>query len=122
MQDILQRLREAGRQRAVLLEQLAMWGEVQAQGIDPDDVQSFGFDPSLLTLDQKRAYREAVRLGKADPVTGERECRSDPLHPYTGKRLPNGHYRARVYNYVTLKDGRRITLSPLVKAPPCLDD
>ena len=75
---------------------------VQAQGIAVDTVDRWGFEPEWLTPRQKADARRAVMLGK--------------LHPYSGERLPNGHYLPKVYNFVRLKDGGRVKLDPMLEA------
>jgi len=61
-------------------------------------------DPSAdpAASDLEADARRAVMLGKP--------------HPYTGERLPNGHYLPKVYNFVRLKDGSRMKLDPMLEA------
>jgi|WetSurMetagenome_2_1015567.scaffolds.fasta_scaffold84162_2 hypothetical protein len=96
-----------------LYKQLDLWAAVAAQGIVVENVASFGFDPKLLTDAQVHDIRFTAHLGFPDPISGVRE---HPDRPYTGNKLPNGHYECRAYNYVRLKDGSRRTLDPMLKA------
>ena len=47
MSEVLERLRAANAEQAKLYDQLRMWGDVTAQGIDPDDVRAFTVDPKF---------------------------------------------------------------------------
>lgn len=115
MKTILDRMAEHTLERMRLLQQLHLWACVAEQGIDLDTVESFGFSEKLVTWAQQAAYRNAVRRGQPDPVTGQREPYTN--NPYRGtERLPSGRYRCRVYNYVRLKDGTTTTLDPMLKA------
>jgi hypothetical protein len=131
-QEIMARLRERHEERGKLLAQLEMWAKVKAQGIDPETVDRFGFDPKLLTPEQRRAYRNAAQGswydidGKRaktlcaakrfrrlpDPITGRIED-YDPAHPYTGPRLSNGHHACLIYNYLIMKDGTKRPINPI---------
>jgi hypothetical protein len=118
VKEVLDHIDELNRERESLLSQLRqlrMWDKVMAQGIKSEEVACFGFDPKLLTREQRRDFYVAGRDRRPDPITG----RMEPFNtePYTGERLPNGRYRFRIYNYVKLKSGVRVTLDPPV-APP----
>jgi hypothetical protein len=110
-QQLLTSIREREAERGRLLAQLDLWANVQAQGIEIDTVDRFGFDPSLLTRKQKQAARKASMFGRRDPITGQVE-----KGLYQGDRLPNGHYTCRVFNYVRHHDGTQTILDPLLKA------
>jgi hypothetical protein len=87
------------------LAQLDLWAKVQAQGIDIDTVESFGFSEEFLTTKQKF---EAQRAYVRNRVTAT---------PWRGtKRFANGHYECVVYNYVRHHDGTKTILSSLLKA------
>ena len=101
-QKLLAGIRQKQAERDRLLPQLELWATVQAQGIAVDTVDRWGFEPEWLTPRQKADARRAVMLGKP--------------HPYTGERLPNGHYLPKVYNFVRLKDGSRMKLDPMLEA------
>jgi len=101
-QKLLAGIRQKQAERDRLLRQLELWATVQAQGIAVDTVDRWGFEPEWLTPRQKADARRAVMLGKP--------------HPYTGERLPNGHYLPKVYNFVRLKDGSRMKLDPMLEA------
>jgi hypothetical protein len=103
-QGIMARIQSREKERAYCLAVLDLWVQVQAQGIKPEAVQSFGFADTLLTEAQKRQrYFRKIRLG-ADPYV---------------ERLPNGGERLRVYNYIRLKDGTTRQLNRKRTPPPC---
>lgn len=101
-QQLLADIRQKQSERDRLLRELGLWAAVQAQGIAVDTVDRWGFEPEWLTPRQKADAQRAVMLGKS--------------HPYTGERLPNGHYLPKVYNFVRLKDGSRVKLDPMLEA------
>jgi len=57
MQEIIDRIQARLEEQKVLLRTLAMWGKVKEQGINPDDVKSFGFDPELMTVAERNEAR-----------------------------------------------------------------
>jgi hypothetical protein len=81
-------------ERTRLMAVLQMWGEVVAQGINSDDIKSFGF--SLQFVKKERFDKE----------------------PWYGKWVGNTRTCPEWYNYVTLKDGTKVPLEVYVKAPP----
>lgn len=102
MQETIDRIRARDRERQFLLAELELWAQVEKQGIDPETVDVFGFDLSALTSKQKREF--------------DKQYRRTGVSPHTGERLPDGRYRAKVHNYVRLKDGSRVLLDPILKA------
>lgn len=101
-QQLLTDIRQKQSEHDRLLGELELWAAVQAQGIVVDTVDRWGFEPEWLTPKQKAEAQRAVMVGKP--------------HPYTGERLPNGHYLPKVYNFVRLKDGSRVKLDPMLEA------
>lgn len=101
-QQLLADIRQKQSERDRLLREVELWAAVPAQGIAVDTVDRWGLEPEWLTPRQKADAQRAVMLGKS--------------HPYTGKRLPNGHYLPKVYNFVRLKDGSRVKLDPMLEA------
>jgi hypothetical protein len=81
-------------ERSRLMAVLQMWGEVVAQGINSDDIKSFGF--CLAFVKKERFDKE----------------------PWYGKWVGNTRSCPEWYNYVTLKDGTKVPLEVYVKAPP----
>lgn len=53
-------------ERDALLDQLRLWAEVQEQGLNPEDVHSFLFEPCFLSLKQKRDRMQAAMFRKPD--------------------------------------------------------
>lgn len=102
MQATIDRIRARDAERRYLLAVLELWAQAEKQGIDPETVEAFGYDPKLLTPQQKREV--------------ERKRQRTGIDPHTGKRLENGHYRSKVHNYVRFKDGSRVLLDPILKA------
>jgi len=90
---ILDRLRRDEHERAYCYAVLDLWARVQDQGIEIESVSMFGYDPAL-------SAKAPTRKQQASCV----------------EVLPNGERRLRVYNYVSLKDGTRTTLDPVLKA------
>ena len=97
-----------------LVEKLALWESVKAQGIDINTVETFGFDEKLLTKAQKFEIKRASVRGQRDPVSGVHE--HNTVHPFCGNRLAHGPYVSRVFNYVRHHDGSTTTLNPMLKA------
>ena len=89
-------------QRQSLLSQLQMWAEIEKQGVDPEEVVSFGWNSSYVP---PRMWTEAERTLNPErfPWFGQwlfRSCK--PLY----------------YNYLNMKDGSIRKLLPFVKAAP----
>ncbi len=103
--DVMARIKRNSREREFCLSVLDLWANVQAQGIEIESVDKFGYDPKRLTkADKAKAARARfyVRNG------------SNP-DPFV-VRLPNGSHRLTVYNYVRHHDGTTTTLAPMLKA------
>ncbi len=101
--DVLKRIKRNTQSRDYCLAVLDLWAHVQEQGIEIEAVESFGFDEKFLSAaDKQKAHKHWLRTQSNLFVT----------------RLPNGRHRLNVYNYVRLKDGSVVTLSPVLDAPP----
>lgn len=83
---------------------LDLWARVQAQGIDVNSVDVFGFSEKRLSPRDQHKARLASRL-----------LAYGGQHPFL-ERLPNGHTRPRVHNYVRHRDGTVTTLDPMLEA------
>lgn len=92
MNEILARIEAKIKEQQQLLRTLSMWNEVRIQGIDPDDVLSFGFDESLMTHKDKMEARRKNVFWFKTPITN-------------------------THNFVRLKDGMKISLNPPIKNP-----
>ena len=94
--EVISRMRRNEREREHCLKMLYLWGEVEAQGIDIGQVASFGFADRALTDREKRDLR---------------------FHPdkYI-ETLASGKTRARLHNYVRIRDGTVKRLCPMLKA------
>ena len=88
------------KEQARLYRILDLWAAVQAQGTEPDEVDSFGFDLKLLTPTLERKRRQGMVRGH---------------DPYVD-RLPPGQYRPLIFNYVGLKAGGIRPLHPVLEA------
>ena len=100
--DVLARVKRNERERAYCLDVLDLWANVQGQGIEIETVDKFGYDPKLLSGDDKRKAQIHWRQYQCDPYV---------------TRLPNGSHRVLVYNYVRHFDGTTTPLNPMLKAP-----
>lgn len=107
--EVIERIRHKSRERDYCLAVLELWAQVQAQGIDPEAVDAFGFDSKLLTGKDKRAYQQSSLPG------------GGPGGQFMERRR-NGSYRMLLYNYVRLKDGTTQSLNPMLKAVYHCDD
>lgn len=97
-------------EQALLLRTLAMWNKVRLQGIDPDDVKSFGFDPTLMTVKERNeARRKNLGFGW------------NANNPYNWPISRNEEGQARIiglkHNFVRLHSGEKVKLSPMVDRP-----
>lgn len=102
----------------VLLRQLAMWAKVREQGISPEAVDVFGFDPKLMTDDERRtAKAETVKrnrgLGVFIVCNDNQNPFGWPIEDMNGKRT----IRTLRYNFVRLKTGETVKLSPMIDRP-----
>ena len=128
--EIVSKLQE----RDVLLETLAMWKQVEAQGIDPEAVDRFSFDPHIQTDEEAKAAEQwwfethAAKLPTKNKLSGLvrsrvgllRDSGFDRLNPYGGvpiKEDGKTFYRSAKYNVVILRDGERRKLSPPIDNP-----
>jgi len=97
-------IRAKQQERDHLLTVLEMWEQVEAQGIDPEAVKSFTFDPSLLTPEQKRFRSREIAERRGDPFVGEITMTDD------GRRVAS----VKMFNVVRMRDGRRVVLEPMI--------
>jgi hypothetical protein len=99
-EETLARIKARRDEQARLYRILDLWAAVQAQGTEPEEVRSFGFDPKLLTPTLDRERRQGMARGH---------------DPYV-ERLPTGQHRPLIFNYVRLKAGGIRTLHPVLEA------
>lgn len=101
LQEKLDSIKALHAEQDRLIRTLDLWAAVQAQGIEPEEVECFGYNPALLPpiLKRKRSY--AMRLGGGEPAIA---------------RQPDGTYRISLYTFVRLKAGGTKTLDPPLKA------
>jgi hypothetical protein len=95
---LIEKLQEATDEQRSLLDQLRLWHEVQAQGINPEDVAAFTLKEEWIP-DAKK-YRTEGRKLQHTP------------NPYVES---NG--RLKLYNAVKLKDGSYKQLNPPLRRP-----
>lgn len=114
MQAQISRLNQLNDERNKLMKQLEMWAEVKAQGISPDDVDVFGFDPKLVTPEELNEARKAVRKAVYMFVPT-----NDNPYNFPTYRNEQGQLRYKVlkYNYVRLNDGTKKRLIPMIERP-----
>lgn len=55
--EVLDSISKSEGERRFLFAVLAVWVEVERQGVDPDDVTCFGFDPAFLDPRERQEYR-----------------------------------------------------------------
>lgn len=96
-EQIISELAEQVREQAHLISVLQMWGKVEAQGFDPEQVESFTFWEPFATLADKRVRDRARHAFRPDPFV------------HDGQVLK--------YNCVKLKDGTRHKLDPMIPRP-----
>ena len=94
---IIADLKEKSAERDVLIRTLEMWNQVEAQGIEPEDVAGFTFKEEWITTAQKRERLNVARYLYSDP--------------FVDKNIP------KIYNAVHMKDGTWRKLDPSIKAP-----
>jgi len=99
-EETLARIKARREEQARLYQILDLWAAVQAQGVEPEEVESFGFNPKLLSPTLERERRQAMVRGH---------------DPYV-ERLPTGQHRPLIFNYVRLKAGGSRTLHPVLEA------
>lgn len=101
-------------EQLVLLRQLAMWAEVQKQGVSPETVDVFGFDPKLMTDDERREARRAAHA-KFETRLSYRDNNPYcwPVEHVNGRLT----IRVRRYNFVRLKTGEQVRLTPMIDRP-----
>ena len=92
-----------------LLRTLAMWDKVKAQGINPDDVASFGFDPKLMDAKERHEARRKNWSVYSDN------------NPFGWPVVRNEQGQAMIvgmkHNFVRLHSGEKVKLSPMVDRP-----
>ena len=106
MTELVESLEEKNKERDYLISVLKLWAHVQEQGIDPDNVDTFGYSPMYLTPEQKKQWHQkCVRSGVPSRA-----------HTYY---LTFADYREvpMVHNYVRLKTGEVKVLDPMLPVP-----
>ena len=94
MNEILTRIEAKCKEQQSLVQILKMWNEVRIQGIDPEDVATFGFDDNMMTPKECIEERRKIRLFQ----------RHTPLH-------------IQKYNFIRLKDNTQVRLNPMIDIP-----
>jgi hypothetical protein len=94
--DVIARIRRNQRDRDYCLAVLDLWAQVQEQGIEIGQVESFGFDTRILSPSEERLFRR-------------------DFGAYV-ETLPSGQKRPCFYNYVRRCDGSATPLDPMLKA------
>lgn len=113
MQAQIDRLNQLNDERNKLMKQLEMWAKVKAQGISPDDVDVFGFDPKLVTPEELNEARKAARKQMLLVPTND-----NPYNfPIYRNEQGQARYKVLKYNYVRLKDGTKKRLTPMIERP-----
>jgi hypothetical protein len=89
------------------------------QGINADDVSTFGFDPKLMTEDERR---EARRAANAKFETRGRYTDNNPylwpVEDLNGRRT----IRTLRYNFVRLNTGEQVRLTPMIDRPDAISE
>ena len=66
--DVMARIKRNSREREFCLAVLDLWANVQAQGIEIESVDKFGYDPKRLTnADKAKAARSPLHAGRLEP-------------------------------------------------------
>jgi hypothetical protein len=65
--DLIDSLQKKNAERALLLDTLRLWDEVKAQGIEPEEVESFSFRDEYLTARERGVHYQYAR--KIFPAT-----------------------------------------------------
>ena len=77
-EETLARIKARREEQARLYRILDLWAAVQAQGTEPEEVQSFGFDPKLLTPTLERERRQGMRGATIHTSNGCRLASTGP--------------------------------------------
>jgi len=93
---LIESIHEKQRKADILLQQLRLWREAEAQGIDSSQGGSFGLDTRLFTLKERREYH---------------------LHGHRFMvREVSGAVRLLLYNCFWYPDRRQVRLDPMLEA------
>jgi hypothetical protein len=113
METTLKKIERKISEQQLLLRTLSMWNSVRLQGIDPEDVKNFGFDYTMMTIQERN---EARRKNRLSGVLGW--CQTNPYN-WVSHRNADGQecIRPLIYNYVRLKDGNKVRLFPMIESP-----
>lgn len=113
MNEILDRIKKNREEFDSCIRQLEMWEKVKQQGINPEDVQSFTFDPTLVSFTETRRLRRNAVYGNGAFWT--------PTNPYHWPMVEDAEGCRRIkpykFNIVILKNGERKQLNPVIDAP-----
>lgn len=92
-----------------LLSMLAMWDKVKEQGIDPEVVKSFGFDPELMNASDRNQARREARRNHGD------DTKTNPFGwPVSANEDGSRVIMTAKFNFVRLKTGEKVKLSPMI--------
>lgn len=111
MQKTIESLNAKLDEQKQLLRTLAMWGKVQEQGINSDDVASFGFDPTLMDAKERNEARRSNR------VMGSFSNHNPFGWPVTRNAEGQSVIVGLKHNFVRLHSGEKVKLSPMVDRP-----
>ena len=112
MQAILDKINAKNQERDLLLKTLEMWHQVTLQGINPDDVDRFTFDYTLMSgieLSKQRRISQRLYL----PFSNSNPFGWPIEYNEAGSRV----IRSKKFNVVIMKNGDRVKLNPIIDAP-----
>ncbi len=111
MQTTLNKIESKISEQQLLLRTLSMWNSVRLQGIDPEDVKNFGFDYTMMTIQERNDARRKNRCFS-------HWCQTNPYN-WASHRNADGQecIRPLLYNYVRLKDNTKVRLLPMIESP-----
>lgn len=109
MTATISKIQNALHEQQHLLSVLDMWEKVKQQGIDPESVNSFGFNPELMTATDRNQARKESKKSYGD-VT-----KQNPFGWPTMERSDGARVIVTVkFNFVRLKNGGTVRLSPMI--------
>ena len=117
MNNLIASIKEKMSEKNELLKQLEMWSSVKAEGIDINQVDSFGFDPFLVPKE------ELLVLEKNNEflcLRNKNQQRFSHFNPYcweTEEVAGVQKTKPKIFNYVKLKNGDKVALKNPIPSP-----
>ena len=121
MNSLISNIKEKMNEKIQLLNQLEMWSCVESQGIDVNEVASFGFDPLLVPEEEflvlQKKNRELIYKMNETEISKNYFSRNNPYGWEPQEESGVLKIKPKIFNYVKMKNGEKVSLKKAIPSP-----